>query len=76
MPGVGPASALLRLGIVGGIGLYAVSNSLYNVEGGHRAIVFNRIDGVKDQVNALEIYTQIRLDFLKIVLTCQQDIWY
>ncbi|GMY31160.1 prohibitin-1, mitochondrial-like [Fagus crenata] len=50
MPGVGPASALLRLGIVGGIGLYAVSNSLYNVEGGHRAIVFNRIDGVKDQV--------------------------
>jgi hypothetical protein len=76
MPGVGPASALLRLGIVGGIGLYAVSNSLYNVEGGHRAIVFNRIDGVKDQVNALEIYTQIRLDFLKIVLTCQLDIWY
>jgi prohibitin 2 len=25
-------------------------NSLYNVEGGHRAIVFNRIQGIKDKV--------------------------
>ncbi|KAK6912543.1 hypothetical protein RJ641_022144 [Dillenia turbinata] len=35
-------SLLLKLGIAGGIGAYGVSNSLYNVEGGHRAIVFNR----------------------------------
>ncbi|KAG5131649.1 hypothetical protein JHK84_038046 [Glycine max] len=38
--GGGGISALLKLGIVGGIGLYAAANRLYNVEGGHRAIVF------------------------------------
>ncbi|KAM3700395.1 hypothetical protein ACB098_05G092600 [Castanea mollissima] len=41
---------LVRLGIIGGIGLFAAYHSLYNVEGGHRAIVFNRIHGVKDRV--------------------------
>ncbi|XP_039137803.1 prohibitin-1, mitochondrial-like [Dioscorea cayenensis subsp. rotundata] len=30
--------------------IYAAQNSLYNVEGGHRAIVFNRIQGIKDEV--------------------------
>ncbi|KAF4351991.1 prohibitin-1, mitochondrial [Cannabis sativa] len=49
VPG-GAASALLKIGIIGGIGLYVATNSLYNVEGGHRAIVFNRIVGVKDKV--------------------------
>ncbi|KAF5731368.1 prohibitin-1 mitochondrial-like [Tripterygium wilfordii] len=43
-------SLLLKLGTIGGLGLYAAANSLYNVEGGHRAIVFNRIVGVKDKV--------------------------
>lgn len=50
LPGGGAASALVKLGIVGGIGLYAATHSLYNVEGGHRAIVFNRLIGVKDKV--------------------------
>ncbi|KAL5573603.1 hypothetical protein UlMin_023200 [Ulmus minor] len=49
VPG-GAVSSLLKLGIIGGIGLYAATHSLYNVEGGHRAIVFNRITGVKDKV--------------------------
>lgn len=49
VPG-GAASALLRVGIIGGLGLYAAANSLYNVEGGHRAIVFNRLVGIKDKV--------------------------
>ncbi|XP_057949863.1 prohibitin-1, mitochondrial-like [Malania oleifera] len=44
------APALMKLGIVGGVGLYAAFNSLYNVEGGHRAVMFNRISGVKDKV--------------------------
>ncbi|KAL5579836.1 hypothetical protein UlMin_012278 [Ulmus minor] len=47
--GSGVASALVQLGIIGGIGLYAATHSLYNVDGGHRAIVFNRILGVKDK---------------------------
>ncbi|KAB2603495.1 prohibitin-1 [Pyrus ussuriensis x Pyrus communis] len=46
VPGGGAISALL----IGGLGLYGAANSLYNVEGGHRAIVFNRIVGVKDKV--------------------------
>ncbi|XP_030515629.1 prohibitin-1, mitochondrial-like [Rhodamnia argentea] len=50
VPGGGAASALAKLGVIGGLGLYAVANSLYNVEGGHRAIVFNRLVGVKDKV--------------------------
>ncbi|KAL5054266.1 hypothetical protein RYX36_034948 [Vicia faba] len=50
VPGGGAASALMKLGVIGGIGLYVAGNSLYNVEGGHRAIVFNRLVGVKDKV--------------------------
>lgn len=50
VPSGGAASTLAKLGIIGGIGLYAAANSLYNVEGGHRAIVFNRLVGVKDKV--------------------------
>ncbi|KAF9588664.1 hypothetical protein IFM89_014385 [Coptis chinensis] len=51
VPGGGNSmSALLKLGVIGGIGLYAASNSLYNVEGGCRGIVFNRLTGIKDKV--------------------------
>ena len=46
----GAASALIKLGVIGGLGLYGAMNSLYNVEGGHRAIVFNRLGGIKDKV--------------------------
>lgn len=44
------ASGLAKVAVLGGLGLYAALNSLYNVEGGHRAIVFNRVVGVKDEV--------------------------
>lgn len=50
VPGGGAASALLKVGIVGGLVVYTAANSLYNVDGGHRAIVFNRLVGVKDKV--------------------------
>ncbi|KAF3444057.1 hypothetical protein FNV43_RR13747 [Rhamnella rubrinervis] len=49
VPGGAP-SALLKLGIIGGLGLFAAANSLYNVDGGHRAIMFNRLVGIKDKV--------------------------
>nr|ADE77324.1 unknown [Picea sitchensis] len=48
--GGGAAWALTKAVVLGGAGLYGALNSLYNVEGGHRAIVFNRIVGVKDKV--------------------------
>lgn len=50
MPNGNGASKLIYFGAIAGITIYGVSNSLYNVEGGHRAIVFNRIFGVKDKV--------------------------
>lgn len=50
IPNGSAASSLIKFGAIIGIGLYAAGNSLYNVEGGHRAIVFNRIVGVKDKV--------------------------
>uniref|UniRef100_A0A0E0P3Q5 Prohibitin n=1 Tax=Oryza rufipogon TaxID=4529 RepID=A0A0E0P3Q5_ORYRU len=53
MPSPPPAAAagrLVKVGLLGGAAIYAAFNSLYNVEGGHRAIVFNRLEGIKDKV--------------------------
>lgn len=50
VPGGGAASSLIKVGIIGALGLYGATHSLYNVDGGHRAIVFNRIYGIKDKV--------------------------
>ncbi|KAK3019914.1 hypothetical protein RJ639_003141 [Escallonia herrerae] len=50
MPGGGAASALIKLSVISGLGIYGFANSLYNVDGGHHAIVFNRIVGVKDKI--------------------------
>ncbi|KAL3502700.1 hypothetical protein ACH5RR_037149 [Cinchona calisaya] len=50
IPSGGAASALIKFGLVAGLGVYGVANSLYNVDGGHRAIVFNRVIGIKDKV--------------------------
>ncbi|KAJ3683486.1 hypothetical protein LUZ60_013713 [Juncus effusus] len=49
MPGRG-AGTLAKVAVVGGAVVYAAVNSLYNVDGGHRAIVFNRIQGIKEEV--------------------------
>ncbi|XP_056630744.1 prohibitin-2 [Diorhabda sublineata] len=49
-PGLGIGLKLLA---VGGAAAYGVSQSLYTVEGGHRAIMFNRIGGIQK-----EIYTE------------------
>jgi prohibitin 2 len=57
--GGGAAWALTRAIVLGGLGLYGALNSLYNVEGGHRAIVFNRIVGVKDKVPTIPGFTSL-----------------
>lgn len=44
------AGRLVRVGVLAGIGVYSLVNCLFTVEGGHRAIVFNRIVGIKNQV--------------------------
>ncbi|CAA7017479.1 unnamed protein product [Microthlaspi erraticum] len=50
IPGSPILSALLKVGVIGGLGVYGIANSVYNVEGGHRAIMFNRLTGIKDKV--------------------------
>jgi hypothetical protein len=43
---------LVKVVVIGNAAMYAAMNSLYNVEGGHDAIVFNYIEGIKDKVQA------------------------
>ncbi|CAN1314266.1 Prohibitin-2, mitochondrial [Linum perenne] len=43
-------SRLVKIGVAAGAVIYAATNCIYNVEGGHRAIVFNRLTGVKNKV--------------------------
>lgn len=43
-------NSLVKVAVAGGLGVYGVSNSIFNVEGGHRAIIFNRVTGIKDTV--------------------------
>ena len=40
----------IKVAGLGGVGLYGLSHSIFNVEGGHRAIIFNRLVGVKETV--------------------------
>ncbi len=42
------AGRLVRTVLIGGAAVYGITHSLFNVEGGHRAIVFNRFGGLKD----------------------------
>jgi hypothetical protein len=54
-PGAASAAAagaplLARVALLGAAAVYGVSNSIFNVEGGHRAIVFNRVVGIKEEV--------------------------
>ena len=41
---------LYRWTFVGAIGLAGVNSALYDVKGGTRAVIFDRLSGVKDQV--------------------------
>lgn len=50
MPPGGPASKLAKVLLLGGAAVYGLTNSLFNVEGGHRAILFHRIGGLSDKV--------------------------
>lgn len=43
------ARSVMALATAGALG-YGAYNSLYTVPGGHRAVIFNRIGGMKDQV--------------------------
>lgn len=50
MPGGAAAEAAIRALVAAGILGVGAYNSIYTVEAGHKAVVFNRLSGVKDQV--------------------------
>ncbi|XP_038989476.1 prohibitin-1, mitochondrial-like [Phoenix dactylifera] len=50
LPSAGSVGTFVKVALLGGAGVYAALNSFYNVDGGHRAIVFNRIYGIKEKV--------------------------
>jgi len=47
----GPGGGVIAAVVIGGLSLYGATHTLYNVDGGHRAIVFNRLVGIKDKVS-------------------------
>jgi hypothetical protein len=60
------ATTLLKVALFGGAAAYAALNSLYNVDGGHRAIVFNRIQGIKDKVSLSIFLSDLFFFFLDV----------
>ncbi|KAJ5132035.1 Prohibitin-2 [Penicillium atrosanguineum] len=51
IPGGGRGGGMGLAGLVLlGVGTWAVSNSLFNVDGGHRAIKYSRLSGVKKEI--------------------------
>jgi len=46
-PGLGLGLKLLAVGVAA---VYGISQSLYTVEGGHRAIIFNRLSGIQKEI--------------------------
>ena len=53
LPSAGLISGVVQTVVYGGAATYGLYNSLFNVEGGHRAIVYNRVIGIKDKVRIL-----------------------
>jgi len=54
----GMGSGLGALGVAGGAA-YGISESMFTVEGGHRAIIFSRVNGVLDDVLAEGLHFRI-----------------
>ncbi|XP_077998109.1 prohibitin-2-like [Glandiceps talaboti] len=59
--GKGPAGLGLgvKLLIAGGITAYGISEAMYTVEGGHRAILFNRVGGLQKDILAEGLHLRI-----------------
>jgi prohibitin 2 len=70
------ASALVKVAVLGGAAVYAATQSLYNVEGGHRAIVFNRIQGIKDKVWTPRPTRSLAGPPLSLCIRCAVECWF
>eukprot|EP00188_Purpureofilum_apyrenoidigerum_P003722 Plantae.Rhodophyta-Purpureofilum_apyrenoidigerum.ctg3961.p2 GENE.Plantae.Rhodophyta-Purpureofilum_apyrenoidigerum.ctg3961~~Plantae.Rhodophyta-Purpureofilum_apyrenoidigerum.ctg3961.p2 ORF type:complete len:299 (-),score=64.19 Plantae.Rhodophyta-Purpureofilum_apyrenoidigerum.ctg3961:116-1012(-) len=64
-PGAGAsARMLIGAGLLVGTGIGAYRYGLYNVDGGHRAVIFNKITGVKEGVYGEG--THLRIPFIDV----------
>jgi hypothetical protein len=72
MPSGNAVGGLARVLLLGGAAVWGASNSLFNVEGGHRAIVFNRLSGIKDTVSTQQsaLACCISADMRYACITC------
>jgi len=57
----------LGIAVVGGV----ASSALYNVDGGHRAVIFDRLAGVKDQVKGEGTHFMIPMLQSPIIFDCR-----
>lgn len=55
------AALLSRLAVPAIVGLGLVQSSIYDVPGGHRAVIFDRFSGVRDKV----IYSVFILELIR-----------
>ena len=67
-------ASALRLAAVGVASVYGLSNSIFNVEGGHRAVIFNRVVGIKDTVRSCSLARRCsRADVFRDAGVCGGD---
>ena len=50
LPSAGLVAGVVQAVVYGGGAAYGLYHSLFNVEGGHRAIVYNRFVGIREKV--------------------------
>jgi len=55
----GKIPLLFKLGAAGIAAAYGLNQAMYTVEGGHRAIMFNRIGGIGDEVRAEGLHFRV-----------------
>lgn len=55
LPSAGVISGVVQTMVYGSAATYGLYNSLFNVEGGHRAIVYNRVVGIKEKVRVAQL---------------------
>jgi prohibitin 2 len=49
----------VKLAVACAIGLLVYKEGIFNVPGGHRALIFNRLNGVQDNIYAEGLYFKV-----------------
>ncbi|KAF6031673.1 PHB [Bugula neritina] len=68
------ANNLTRVGIGLAVGGAVINSALYNVDGGHRAVIFDRLSGVSQKVKGEGTHFLIPLVQTLIYSMCDQNL--